>query len=100
MTIAEMFWIGALADAKLDPITRKLAAKAPGTVLLGELTGSGTLKPGDVVFHDRGRFEIVAIEAFRRLLDHVESPCNVGLRVGTGADRDLFAKGQQVRFER
>jgi hypothetical protein len=100
MTIAEVFWIGAPADAPLDPITRKLAARAPGTVLLGELTGSGTLKPGDAVVHDRGRFEILAIEAFRQLLDHVEPPRNVGLRLGTGVDRDLFAKGQQVRFER
>lgn len=100
MTIEDVFWIAPPPDAKLDPIKRSIAGKAPGTVLLGELTGSGTLKPGDFVINERGRFEIEAIEAFRELLDHVEPPRNIGLRLGTGVDRAVFAKGQQIRFER
>jgi hypothetical protein len=41
-------------------------------VLPGELTGSGTLKPGDFVIHQRGRFEVEAIEAFRELSDSAD----------------------------
>ncbi len=68
--------------------------------MLGELTGSGTLKPGDFVINELGRFEIEAIEAFRELLDRVEPPRNIGLCLGTAVDRGVFAKGQQIRFER
>jgi hypothetical protein len=100
MTIEDVFWIAPPPDAKLDPIKRTIAGRAPGTVLLGELTGSGTLKPGDFVITERGRFEIEAIEAFRELLDRVEPPRNIGLRLGTAVDRVVFAKGQQIRFAR
>ena len=86
--------------AKLDPIKRSMTGRTPGTVLLGEMIGSATLKPGDFVINERGRFEIEAIEAFRELLDRVEPPRNIGLRLGTAVDRAAFAKGQQIRFER
>ena len=65
MTIEDVFWIAPPPDAKLDPIKRSMTGRAPGTVLLGELTGSGTLKPGDFVIKEGGRFEIEAIEALR-----------------------------------
>jgi hypothetical protein len=100
MTIQDVFWIGPPPDAKLDPVKSVIARKAPGTVLLGELRGSGLLRPGDLVVCEQGRFPILAIEAFKQLLDHAEPPRNVGLRLGTGVDRSLFAAGQQVHFAR
>jgi hypothetical protein len=100
MTIADVFWIGAPPDARLDRVSRKVAARAPGTVLTGELTGTGTLRPGDFVVHEQGRFEILAIEAFREFLDHAEPPRAIGLRLGTNVSRELFGRGQQLRFER
>ena len=48
MTISEVFWIGPPPNSELDPLRRKLAATS-GTVVSGELTGTGTLKPGDFV---------------------------------------------------
>ena len=100
MTIAAVFWVGAPPNAKPDRTGRKAAALAPGTVLTGELTGTGTLKPGDFVVHEQGRFEILALEAFRQLLDRVEPPRAIGLRLGANVDRTLFDQGQQLRFER
>ena len=100
MTIADVFWIGAPPDARLDPISRKVAARAPGTVLTGELTGTGTLKPGDFVVHEQGRFQILALEAFHELLDRAEPPRAIGLRLGTRVARELFGRGQRLRFER
>ena len=95
MTIEDVFWIAPPPDAKLDPIKRRIAGRAPGAVLLRELTGSGTLKPGDFVINEGGRSEIEAIEAFRELLDRVEPPRNIGLRFGTAVDRAVFAKGSR-----
>ncbi len=99
LTIEEVFWIGAPANAKLDPIKRKLASRFPGTVLLGELTGTGALMPGDFVVHQQGRFEIQAIEVFHQLLDRAEPPRPIGLRLGTKVRQELFSKGQQLQFE-
>ncbi len=100
LTIGDVFWIGAPSNVPLDRRMRKAAAMAPGTVLVGELTGTGTLKAGDFVVHERGRFEIRAIEVFRQILDRVEPPRAIGLRLGPEVDRELFGKGQQLRFER
>jgi hypothetical protein len=100
MAIADVFWIGAPPKAKLGRTGRKAATVAPGTVLTGELTGTGTLKPGDFVVHEQGRFEILALEAFRQLLGRVEPPRAIGLRLGPNVDRSLFGQGQQLRFER
>jgi hypothetical protein len=100
MTIDEIFWVGAPPDAKLTPTQRAVARKAPGTVLSGELTGTGTLKPGDFVVHDEGRFPIVRIQAFRENLDRVLPPRNAGLVLCTHVQKELFSKGQRLRFER
>ena len=100
MTIVDVFWIGAAPDARLDRVSRQVAARAPGTVLTGELTGTGTLRPGDFVVHEQGRFKILALEAFRELLDRAEPPRAIGLRLGTNVARELFGRGQRLRFER
>jgi hypothetical protein len=102
MTIKDVVWITPPPPgAKLDRRQRKLAAMLfPGTVLVGELTGGGTLRPGDFVVHEQGRFKIERIEAFHEVLDHVQPPRNIGLKLGTGVDRELFAEGQEIRFER
>ena len=100
MTIAAVFWVGAPPNASLDRTGTKAAALAPGTVLTGELTGTGTLKRGDFVVHEGGRFEVLALEAFRELLDRVQPPRAIGLRLGANVDRTLFDHGQQLRFER
>ncbi len=100
MTIDETFWIGAPRDAKLSAAHRAAARKSPGTVLSGEVVGTGTLKPGDFAIHDAGRFEILWIKAFRENLDRVQPPRNVGLVLGRDVEQELFGKGQQLRFER
>jgi hypothetical protein len=102
MTIQSVFWITPPPPgAKLDRRQRKLAATLfPGTVLVGELTGSGTLLPGDFVVHEQGCFKIARIEAFREVLYRVQPPRNIGLKLGTGVDRELFGEGQTIRFER
>lgn len=100
MTIQDTFWIGARTDAKLSSAQRAAARQAPGTVLAGEVVGTGTLKPGDFAVHEAGRFQIVRIKAFRENVERVQPPHNVGLVLGTDVDRDLFSEGQQLRFER
>jgi hypothetical protein len=102
MTITDVVWITPPPPgAKLDRRQRKLAAMLfPGTVLVGELTGGGTLRPGEFVVHEQGRFKIERIEAFHEVLDHVQPPRSIGLKLGTGVDRELFAEGQEIRFER
>ena len=102
MTIKDVVWITPPPPgAKLDRRQRKLAAMLfPGTVLVGELTGGGTLRPGDFVVHEQGRFKIERIEAFREVLDQVQPPRSIGLKLGTEVDRELFAEGQEIRFER
>ncbi len=100
MQIEETFWIGAPADAKLTNVQRAVARTAPGTVLTGEVVGTGMLKPGDFVLHEGSRFEIVRIEVFREHLERVQPPRNVGLVLGTQVDQNLFSTGQQLRFER
>lgn len=100
MTIADVFWIGPPPNVELHRTGRKAAAIVPGTVLTGELTGVGTLKPGDFVVHEQGRFQILVLEAFRQLLDHAEPPRAIGLRLGASVDHALFGPGQPLRFER
>lgn len=100
MTIEDTFWIGAPRGAKLSAAQRAAARKSPGTVLSGEVVGTGTLRPGDFAVHDAGRFEILWIKAFRENLDRVQPPRNVGLALGPGVEQGLFSKGQQLRFER
>jgi len=65
MSVEDIFWIGAPPGAKLTSAQRVAARKAPGTVLTGEVLGTGTLKPGDFMISEGSRFEIVRIEAFR-----------------------------------
>ncbi len=100
MVIKEVFWVGAPPDAKLGPAQRRLAAQAPGTVLVGVLDGTGSLRAGDLVVHPSGRFSVQTIEAFQKLLDTAQPPQSVGLRLGTAVDRALFSPGDQVGFER
>lgn len=100
MVVEDVFWIGAPADARLRGAQRKLAAAAPGTVLLGVLAGTGALQPGDLVVHHAGRFPVKAIEAFRELLATAQAPQAVGLRMGADVPRHLFSAGDQLRFER
>jgi hypothetical protein len=77
MTIENVVWITPPPPgAKLDRRQRKLAAMLfPGTVLVGELTGSGTLRPGDFVIHEHGRFNIERIEAFREVVGLSDRTC-------------------------
>jgi hypothetical protein len=100
MTIADIFWIGPAAGAELSPAQRAAAAKAPGTVLSGELTGAGTLKPGDWVLHEDDRFQILGIKAFRENLESARPPRNIGVVLGTTVAKERFSQGQQLRFER
>jgi hypothetical protein len=102
MTVKDVVWITPPPPgAKLDRRQRKLAAMLfPGTALVGGLTGGGTLRPGDFVVHEQGRFKIERIEAFHEVLDHVQPPRSIGLKLGTGVGRELFAEGQEIRFER
>lgn len=100
MKIEEIFWIGAPANAKLTGVQRAAARKAPGTVLAGEVVGTGILKPGDFALHEGIRFKIERIEAFRENLDRVQPPRNVGLVLGTQVNKDLFRTGQELRFSR
>jgi translation elongation factor EF-Tu-like GTPase len=100
MSVEDIFWIGASPSAKLTHAQRVAARKAPGTVLTGEVLGTGTLKPGDFMISEGSRFEIVRIEAFREHLERVQPPRNVGLVLGAQVDKELFRKGQALRFER
>lgn len=100
MTIEDVFWMTPPAPNAKGDLPRTLAAMVPGTVLMGELTGTGILKPGDFVVHEKGRFEIQRIEVFHQFLDRVEPPRWLGLRLGTHVDRALFGKGERLRFER
>jgi hypothetical protein len=100
MQIDEIVWIGAPPDAKLTTVQRAAARTAPGTVLAGEVVGTGMLKPGDFALHDGARFKIERIQVFRENLDRVQPPRNVGLVLGTQVDKDLFRKGQELRFQR
>jgi translation elongation factor EF-Tu-like GTPase len=100
MKIDEIFWIGAPPNAKLTAVQRAAARKAPGTVLTGEILGTGTLKPGDFAHYEGGRYKIQRIEAFRENLERVQPPRNIGLVLGAQVDKDLFHKGQELRFAR
>ncbi len=102
MTIADVFWVTPPPQgAQLDRRQRKIAAAIyPGTALTGELTGAGTLRPGDVVVHEQQRFTIARIDAFREVLERVQPPRNIALRLGTGVDPAAFDKGQTIRFAR
>jgi hypothetical protein len=100
MKIDEIFWIGAPADAKLSTVQRAAARKAPGTVLAGEVVGTGMLKPGDFALHEGIRVKIERIQVFQENLDSVQPPRNVGLVLGTQVDKDLFRTGQELRFQR
>jgi hypothetical protein len=100
MMIEEIVWIGAAPNAKLTTAQRAAARTAPGTVLAGEVVGTGMLKPGDFVLHEGVRFQIERIQVFRENLESVVPPRNVGLVLGTHVNRDLFRKGQELRFQR
>jgi translation elongation factor EF-Tu-like GTPase len=100
MKIDAIFWIGAPPHAKLTNVQRAAARAAPGTVLAGEVVGTGTLKPGDVALHEGGRFKIERIEVFREHLERVQPPRNVGLVLGAQVNKDLFREGAELRFER
>jgi hypothetical protein len=100
MMIEEIVWIGAAPNAKLTTARRAAARTAPGTVLAGEVVGTGMLKPGDFVLHEGVRFKIERIQVFRQNLDSVLPPRNVGLVLGTQVNKDVFRKGQEMRFQR
>jgi hypothetical protein len=100
MKIDGIFWVGAPPDAKLSGAQRAVAGTAPGTILAGELVGTGSLRPGDFVLHDGERFKIVRIEAFRENLERMQPPRNIGLVLGTQVEQERFSEGQELRFER
>jgi hypothetical protein len=100
MVIEEIVWIGAAPNAQLTTVQRAAARTAPGTVLAGEVVGAGMLKPGDFVLHEGVRFKIERIQVFRENLESVLPPHNVGLVLGTQVNKDLFRKGQELRFQR
>jgi hypothetical protein len=100
MKIDEIFWIGAPRNAKLTAVQRAAARKAPGTVLAGEVVGTGTLKPGDFAIHEGSRYKIERIEVFHENLERVQPPRNVGLVLGAHVDQDVFSKGQELSFQR
>jgi translation elongation factor EF-Tu-like GTPase len=100
MKIDEISWIGAPPNAKLTAVQRAAARQAPGTVLTGEILGTGMLKPGDFVLYEGGRYKIQRIEVFRENLERVQPPRNVGVVLGAQVDKDLFRNGQELHFER
>jgi hypothetical protein len=100
MKLDSTFFVGRTSTSKPTAMEAALARKAPGTILLGELVGEGTLKPGDVVICAAGRFPIKRIEAFKQILERVDPPRNIGLALGPGVDKDLFRDGEELRFER
>ncbi len=100
MMIEEIVWVGAPSNAKLTTGQRAAARKAPGTVLGGEVVGTGMLKPGDFAVHEGSRFKIERIQVFRENLEWVLPPRHIGLVLGTQVNKELFRKGQEVRFQR
>lgn len=100
MKIEGIFWVGAPPGTKLANVQRAVESKAPGTILAGQLVGTGTLRPGDFVLHDGERIEIARIEAFGENLDSAQPPRNIGLVLGTQVERERFSEGQELRFER
>jgi translation elongation factor EF-Tu-like GTPase len=72
--------------------------KGRGTVLTGQLQGSGILSVGDTVVCDDQRWQVSTIEQFRAILQSVAPGASIGimLRGGPPADR---LRGRTVAFE-
>jgi translation elongation factor EF-Tu-like GTPase len=72
--------------------------KGRGTVVTGQLQGSGFLTAGDTMVCDGQRWQVSAIEQFRAILESAAPGANIGVLVKGGPHADML-RGRTVEFE-
>lgn len=72
--------------------------KGRGTVITGQLEGTGLLGVGDIAVCDGMRWQVTAIEMFRAELMTAEPGQNVGILLRDGPPRDVL-HNRIVQFE-
>jgi translation elongation factor EF-Tu-like GTPase len=72
--------------------------KGRGTVLTGQLQGSGFLAAGDTMVCDGQRWQVSAIEQFRAILQSAAPGANIGVLLKGGPPADML-RGRTVGFE-
>jgi len=69
-----------------------------GTVVTGQLQGTGLLNVGDTLVCDGQRWRIDRIEQFRAALTSAAPGQNIGIMLGKGPSGDVL-RGRTVQFE-
>lgn len=89
----------------MDPIEPQLwmnvgdvfAIKGRGTVVTGQLEGSGDLRVGDTLVCEGQHWPVSGIEAFRAALQAAEPGSNIGILLRNGPEADVL-RGKLVQF--
>jgi translation elongation factor EF-Tu-like GTPase len=69
-----------------------------GTVLTGQLQGSGLLNAGDTLMCEGQRWQVSAVEQFRAILQSAEPGANIGVLLKGGPPAGML-RGRTVEFQ-
>jgi len=70
-----------------------------GTVLLGQLDGTGVVRVRDRLVCDDAAYDIRSFKQFQKVLNEAHAGMNVGIALGPGTSPDGF-NGKTVTFRR